>query len=270
MLRYSIKKYFRILRSIEIVTGRIPFLLALGLTAMGFLLTGRLADPSRAYVGETVVRKNGTLFLINRQTSFLSYFSLDITEPRTFCLMKSAKGEIFIDVGAHAGGYSVTFAKNFARVIAVEPNPYASSVLSRNCQLNHVDNIELISSALSDRRGDGTLHIPIGSSAMSSLVPNWKYHEGKSISKVSVHLATLDAICADIDGVISLVKIDVEGLEEQVLNGSLKTLPRIQRLIIEVSDESSARVSSLIDSYGLKVIQLDAGEGGGGNLLGTR
>lgn len=53
------------------------------------------------------------------------------------------KGNVFIDVGAHIGRYTVLFASFFKKVVAVEPDPYNFLILRKNVLLNGFGNVIL-------------------------------------------------------------------------------------------------------------------------------
>jgi FkbM family methyltransferase len=52
---------------------------------------------------------------------------------------------------------------------------------------------------------------------------------------IPVRTATLDELCRDFDGPIDLLKVDVQGAEEQVIAGAVTTLDRVKLIWMEVS-----------------------------------
>lgn len=53
------------------------------------------------------------------------------------------------------------FSRNFEKVIAVEPNPYATECLRRNIALNGLGNVELRPIAISNVSGISQLYISV-------------------------------------------------------------------------------------------------------------
>jgi SAM-dependent methyltransferase len=71
------------------------------------------------------------------------------------------KDWIILDIGANLGWTALFYAKIARKglVIAIEPNPYALSILKANCSLNRVNNLKIIEVALSDKKGITNLYL---------------------------------------------------------------------------------------------------------------
>jgi FkbM family methyltransferase len=130
-----------------------------------------------------------------------------------------APGSRVIDVGANIGVYSLPWAAVNADVTVhcFEPNPAVRSRLARNVALNRLTaRIQLHTEALSDHAGIATLY---GSDDMSSLNQGVYTGAGQAVP-TDVPLARLDDVLG-IDGPpVSLMKIDVQGHELEVLRGA--------------------------------------------------
>jgi FkbM family methyltransferase len=77
-------------------------------------------------------------------------------EPCLTCwiLEQLAPGDVFIDVGANIGYYSLLASKlvgEFGLVVAIEPSPTIFNSLKNNLALNRVGNIRLVNMAVSDQ-----------------------------------------------------------------------------------------------------------------------
>src|SRR6266487_5668678 len=70
--------------------------------------------------------------------------------------LREIKGDVFWDVGANIGFYSLLARKNFARIIAVEPNAETAATLRRRTQ--RAGNIEILEVALSNTSGPAYLY----------------------------------------------------------------------------------------------------------------
>jgi FkbM family methyltransferase len=127
-------------------------------------------------------------------------------------------GMTALDVGAHAGYYTLLFSRLVGpggRVLAFEPHPQTFAVLSRNARRRALANVELSASAVSDREGEARLwqtELSVG----HSLLP---VKPGAARS-LPVTTTTLDAV-SRAEGLAraDLVKVDVEGGEAEVLAG---------------------------------------------------
>lgn len=141
------------------------------------------------------------------------------------------KGKIVLDIGANIGNHSIFFAKylNPKKVYAFEPVHPTYEILERNISINGLfDTIEPINCAIGNRHINGTcdkfdLH-NIGGTSVS------EKEDGE------FGIITLDE--KNFEN-ISFIKIDVEGFEEKVLEGGLKTIERCHPiLMIEIWEES--------------------------------
>lgn len=134
------------------------------------------------------------------------------------------KGGIAVDVGAHVGYFSRLLANRADHVYAFEPDPINYQLLVKNTK--SFRNITPVQSALSDITGTASFYIVPDSTFRHSL----RAEEGSIESVVAV--ITLDEFMKKNPGVISFVKIDVEGLEEKVLTGMNEVRERDNPLII--------------------------------------
>jgi FkbM family methyltransferase len=141
-------------------------------------------------------------------------------------------GDLFVDVGANIGYFSLLAASRGAEVIAFEPNPACHEALLRNAKLNGLT-IDARQIALTDRPGRGTLVIERDDRLGAA-------HLGEAgAGRITVPLDTLDLQLGGRQP--KLLKIDVEGAEIGVLEGASETLTVGTRVIIEVSEYSLIR-----------------------------
>jgi FkbM family methyltransferase len=160
-------------------------------------------------------------------------------------------GDIFVDVGANVGTYSVFAAEMGADVFAFEPDAANVKKLQRNLQLNDY-RAEIHAVALSN--SVGSLRFSSGQDSMNHLV------FGEEVGSYEVPSATLDSIMGDRH--IAGMKVDVEGAERLVLEGAGESLKNGRLGLIQIEwnnvSESTLReprtqVSALLESYGYAI-----------------
>ena len=129
------------------------------------------------------------------------------------------KADVFADVGANIGAFSLRAARIAKRVVAFEANPAVFNVLMRNVALNGcADRVQALNVGVSDRRE--TLRLSLqerGNLGGSSFVTD---HGGSSVEVVCAPLAELAPA-------IDFLKIDAEGMDRRILSAYMEhQLPR--------------------------------------------
>lgn len=147
-------------------------------------------------------------------------------------------GSVFYDIGANVGFFTVLGARLVGTggfVAALEPVPSAAALARRNCLLNGFTNVQVIERAASNVNGSGALVLArhIGGAALS-IVPRSE----DATSEIEVRTTTVDSLVAGSALVApTLVKIDVEGAEAEVLDGMAETITRHRPTIVcEIDD----------------------------------
>ena len=137
-------------------------------------------------------------------------------------------GDLFVDVGANVGAYTLWASDCGANVIAVEPNAETAKRLRRNVTLNRFE-VEIAELALADQ--PGTLR-------MTSDLDSVNHFVADDQDGVDVPVTTLDLLLGD--RTAAGMKIDVEGAEELVLRGAPRALAehRIPVIQLEWNDMS--------------------------------
>lgn len=130
-------------------------------------------------------------------------------------------GVTIYDIGAQAGFYTLIFSRltgQSGRVIAFEPSPRELSFLLRHVAMNHLENVTVITSAVSTQIGIAAFSTDRGAT-MNAIV---------DCNSLMVSTIALDS--ADLPPP-SLIKIDVEGAESMVLEGARDTLRRARPVV---------------------------------------
>lgn len=155
------------------------------------------------------------------------YHGLLEPEEMTFTLHALRPGELFADVGANVGAFSVMVAGAVGgQVIAIEPVSETFAALTANLRLNQLDNVEAHRCGLGADEGKAQFTTALGSENRVSVADNGAGCE-------TVPIRTLDNVCAG--RIPKVIKIDVEGYEMEVLNGAKYTLAHsdIQAVVME-------------------------------------
>ena len=160
-------------------------------------------------------------------------------------------GDVFVDVGANVGYYTLKAASKGVRVISVEPLPENIIILKLNLKLNNcLHRVEIIDKCAWSENREIVLRMPEGyyglASAFHSFVHNPRFAKVKCIR--------LDDILGHIER-IRLLKLDIEGAEYEALVGMKKTLRKVDFIVIEVS-RSPGKVIELLRDYGFSVKKL--------------
>lgn len=134
-------------------------------------------------------------------------------------------GTRFWDVGAYHGHYAVLMAALGADAVAFEPGYESIPRIRQHAALNGLS-VPVYSVALSDRDGRASLGGPS---------PN-----ERAVNEVNVGERVTTRRGDTITPAPDVVKIDVEGHEQAVLDGLSGHLAGIQRVLVEVHDSASA------------------------------
>lgn len=130
-------------------------------------------------------------------------------------------GDVFADVGANLGLYTLWGARRVGStgcVVAFEPVPETRAALERNVALNGFRQVEVVPAGVGAAADRITLYRHPGASGVTS---RYASAQGRAIE---VPVTTLDATFARRPRLPRLVKIDVEGMELEVLRGATAIL----------------------------------------------
>lgn len=181
----------------------------------------------------TVRNKYGTLIL---PKSFrIITTALDLVEPEVKKFIESAlrNADVFIDVGAAYGYYTLKASRLMKDgiIVAFEPDPLMFKILEANLAINSVYNVKVINAALSDMDGEIDLGYRVKALRLDTFIQN----EGLELTENS------------------LVKIDVEGMALRVLTGGIKTLSSSKpKMVIELHPGEES-VELFLKRLGFKV-----------------
>lgn len=177
------------------------------------------------------------------------------------------EGDVFYDIGANIGFFSLIAARragSAGRVYAFEPVPDNAAAISRSARLNGFDAVDVLNVAVGSSNGRTELMLArhIGGATLASVGPPPDLR-----GTIEVALVSIDRLIAQRRlRPPTLVKVDVEGAELDVLKGMTETL-RAHRptVLYEVDDASptglqhkAAALAAFWDAAGYAVTNLPA------------
>jgi FkbM family methyltransferase len=147
----------------------------------------------------------------------------------------------FFDIGANWGFYGLLAQKHRdpgCQIVAFEPNPQSAKELETQLHLNNVANATVVAAAVSN--SNGTMEFIDTGSAIGQKLAAVDNHF-RDARRITVPTITLDS-AAEKYGVPDLIKLDVEGAENLVLEGGAKVFGEHRPLlIVEVHGEEVSR-----------------------------
>lgn len=147
-------------------------------------------------------------------------------EPALFRYLQSAMqpGETVLDIGAFLGTYAIMAARwtgPLGRVLAFEPSPASFQILQRHLLMNNLGapRVEARCAAVGARVGRHPLK-------QFELEPyrNQIVADDADGSTVMVDIVTVDSVCARWTRVPDWIRLDVQGLEFDVLEGAREVI----------------------------------------------
>jgi FkbM family methyltransferase len=143
--------------------------------------------------------------------------------------------EDVIDVGTNIGVVAASVARHLAGaslVHAFEPSPETHKIAAATLALNNLNNFTLTQSAISNQDGSISFQATPGNSAIASKRRH-KFSLLNEWQEITVPCHRIDSLTDDrnLTGV-SVIKIDVEGHELDVIRGSISTIKRFRPTIV--------------------------------------
>ena len=192
-----------------------------------------------------------------------------IWEPPLVNLAKEyiTPGTTVIDIGANIGLHTLAFAKYLGEyqkdnlLVAFEPQPLIFNILAENVK-NNITNTrnQLHQCALGNKEDITYFEVPDYAKHNNTGNISIPYNIVKGEGKIPIKILTLDSFKFEN---VSLIKIDVEGFENEVLEGAQETISKYHPcLIVEILGGVDFNVASKDEkAYILKTIRYISGLG---------
>jgi FkbM family methyltransferase len=127
-----------------------------------------------------------------------------------------------IDIGAHIGWYTLDMASKCNHVYSFECSPKSFNYLCANIALNSLDyKVTKYNCALSNNEGITQYYIRDPKDGGGNGISKFEYDNIHQTPSIDVPIKTLDSF--ELKNV-NFIKIDVEGHEKEVLQGSIQTI----------------------------------------------
>lgn len=164
-------------------------------------------------------------------------------------LLDSTPVPLILDIGAHIGTFAIwLFGVNAkAKVLSVEADPQTYQLTELNCSAFSKKGAEWqVIHGAAGRKDGSVLYL-------SDDGPSMSHHVGSSgtIEVIGVSFPTLLNKISPSGAAVDLVKIDIEGSEEDFLCASPDVLKRVRALVIELHPHlcDTHRVQLLLEKY---------------------
>lgn len=151
------------------------------------------------------------------------YFTADTREP------------LIIDCGSNIGLALLYFKTLYpkARIIGFEPGPETFPILEKNVMQNHLTNVTIENKAVAKKAGQITFY----TSKESPAIGGWSVQGSESNQAYQAHTHPVEAtpLSLYITQPVDLLKIDIEGAEDDVIEGLAESgkLSLVKRIILE-------------------------------------
>ncbi len=169
------------------------------------------------------------------------YCGLHEYADMSFLLHLLRPGDLFIDAGANVGSYTVLASRVCgAHTIAFEPDPGTADFLRRNIAVNAIDDIVTVEQ-VAVGPVDGEVCFTTGKDTTNQVSDHT--HENTQM----VRQVTLDSALSGCNP--TMIKMDLEGYEEQALGGALEVLKNPSVIAIEIETVSND-AAKLLEAFG--------------------
>lgn len=185
-------------------------------------------------------------------------------EPETLEWIRGfSAGDVFFDIGANVGTYSIYAANHCGQVYAFEPESANYAVLNRNIRLNDVaGRVRAFPLAISESRRLDSLRLQSTKAGAALHVfghnLDFKSDSFTPAFEQGAIALSLDELVFDLGLTVPThLKIDVDGLEAAVLAGAPRVLahPTLRSVLVEINESQAADLAlvDLLVSFGFRV-----------------
>lgn len=221
------------------------------LVSYGFLtwLAGRASRRPHRMFGDIVSS-------IDRHVVSEGLFEKGVIDLLRDTCTRLARTDLMIDIGANIGNHTVALAPMFKQVESVEPHPVLYRILEANVLNNHLAHVHCHNIGLANEDATGTLAESVTNHGLSRVRERSKLSPevfGLSAeefgTEYSIELRSardfVERFADRLDR--AFIKIDVEGMEEEVISALVPVLQRHRPLVgFEWFTRAQPRLTQLV------------------------
>jgi FkbM family methyltransferase len=176
-------------------------------------------------------------------------------------------GVVAIDCGANIGTHTIDWARHmtgWGSVIAIEAQERIFYALAGNIALNNCFNARAVHAAVADR--DGTMEMPTPDYTNPASFGSLELRKrdgnefiGQEVRYEGPGLATVKTLPLDSLNLprVDLIKIDVEGMELEVLQGAAKTIQASKPIMLaEAIKVDPDKLRDVLERWGFQVVRM--------------
>jgi FkbM family methyltransferase len=176
-------------------------------------------------------------------------------------------GVVAIDCGANIGTHTIDWAKRmtgWGSVIAIEAQERIFYALAGNIAINNCFNAQAFHAAVAEEDGFMTIPIPnyLAPGSFGSLELRQREKSefiGQPIEYNGSTVATVRTLAIDSFNLsrIDLIKIDVEGMELEVLRGAAKSIAKSKPiLLVETIKTDENALRQVLQQFGYQIVKM--------------
>lgn len=194
-----------------------------------------------------------TLNLFGQKFSFYNRFEFFLLYKDEFLFQDykfktKNKKPFIIDCGGHIGTTAMYFKKKHpnAEILVFEPSPIPLKLLKKNIKDNNYKDIKVIQAAVAPRKGFISFYVrkdPTKESWGDTTNIDMRYNKDE-YKKIKVNAVRLSPY---INKPVDLLKLDIEGMEAQVITEIEKKILLIKHLIIEYHGDTEKQQNNIND-----------------------
>ncbi len=177
-----------------------------------------------------------------------------------------------VDMGANIGMYSLAIADNNpeCKIISFEPNPKAYELLCKNIESNNAKNVTLVNRGVSENGtpfdmktlDEGSAY---GGKYLGEIKNEYRmWIQQERYKNIKVQSLSVPQIFAEYSiDTIDILKMDIEGMELEVLEGAVPMFPKIKKIVFEWHDHAMKdEIVTLLTGNGFNMVFDDGREYG--------
>jgi FkbM family methyltransferase len=182
-------------------------------------------------------------------------------------------GQRIFDIGGFEGIHTIFFADRAGpdgQVVTFEPDPVNYQKILENVGINDLTNVVVLNLGVGDRPGHLEFAYPRDRGRGSALIETLEHYKSDShTQRVTLPVTSIDSeLQSQGRPAPDFVKVDVEGLELQVLEGMVDTVDRFKpRIFLEIhgwsvngKEANSQRVVAWLEDHGYSITHVESGQ----------